>query len=84
MKVITPDHVPVLPPSPMLAEAEKRLMSELGDVSPLNTMEVGEASEAWKKHRVEQGYNDLIHPAFGKPTGPADALLPYTRRARGK
>lgn len=84
MKILQVENVPVIPAPPWLQESERAFKAELTELHSLGTNEQGEAEMAWKAHKREQGYDDLIHPVFGKPTGPADKLLPYTRRARGK
>lgn len=84
MKILKVDNIPVLPPSEQLAAADRQLQEQLSDLDPLTSGQVSEASEAWAEHRKELGIDNILRPAFGKPTGPGDKLIPYAQAIRHK
>ncbi len=83
MKIQRVANVPVLPPSPGLAESQRQFEAGAAGLVPLNSMETSEAEQEWLKHKEENNYNPKVL-AFGKPIGPGDRLLAYSRALKGR
>ena len=84
MKIENVEQVPVIPPPPWLQASEKQFKESQQGLRPLGTNEIYSASDEWEQHKSENPKLNTQRPAFGKPTGPADALRPYAQAIRAK
>lgn len=84
MKIVINGPIPVIPPAPALAAADRRLQEQLRELSGLGSAQLSEAEMAWKQHKEENHYDNVVRPQFGTPIDPADRVRAYSRAARGK